>query len=122
MSINATLTAALRPVGPVHADTYEGPEEVYLTFNYNSIPTDYGDDEPSHERFLVQAHLFAPSATTPSPYGGPSKRPYTGPGRHGPAWKTPPIRTANTSSLSVKWSKPWGWSRWRNLRSTAWTP
>ena len=60
MSINATLTAALRPVGPVHADTYEGPEEVYLTFNYNSIPTDYGDDEPSHERFLVQAPLFAP--------------------------------------------------------------
>lgn len=61
MSINSTLKAALDPVAPAEADTYEGGEAVYITFGYTSIPADFGDDEPTHERFLVHVHLFAPT-------------------------------------------------------------
>ncbi len=61
MSINKTLKAALGHVAPVRADAYEGGEEVYITFGYTSIPADFGDDEPSHERFLISVHLFAPT-------------------------------------------------------------
>lgn len=61
MSINSTLKAALAPVAPVEADTYEGDKAVYITFGYNSIPDDFGDDEPAHERFLVTVHLYAPT-------------------------------------------------------------
>lgn len=60
MSINETIKRALDKLAPVRADTYTGAEEVYFTFGYTSIPTDYGDDEPSHERFLLNVHLFAP--------------------------------------------------------------
>lgn len=60
MSINSTLKAALEPVAPAEADVYEGKARVYITFGYSSVPADFGDDEPSHERFLVHAHLFAP--------------------------------------------------------------
>ena len=42
------------------ADAYEGYTKEYLTFGYNSIPADYGDDEPAHERILIQVHYFAP--------------------------------------------------------------
>lgn len=61
MSINSTLKAALNPIAPAEADTYEGKEPVYITFNYNSLPADFGDDEPAHERFFVQVHLWAPT-------------------------------------------------------------
>lgn len=61
MSINSTLKAALAPIAPAEADVYEGKAAVYITFNYNSIPADFGDDEPSHERFLAQVHLWAPA-------------------------------------------------------------
>lgn len=61
MSLNSTLKTALDPVAPVEADTYEGKSAVYITFNYNSLGADYGDDEPDHERFLIQAHLYAPT-------------------------------------------------------------
>ena len=61
MSINATLKAALDPIAPAEADVYEGKAKTYIVFGYNSIPADFGDNEPSHERFLVQVHLFAPA-------------------------------------------------------------
>lgn len=61
MSINSTLKAALDPIAPAEADVYEGGEAVYITFGYNSLGADFGDDSPSHERFLVQVHLYAPS-------------------------------------------------------------
>lgn len=61
MSINETIKGALDKLAPVRADTYTGNEEVYFTFGYTSIPADYGDDEPSHERFLLNIHLFAPT-------------------------------------------------------------
>ena len=61
MSINQTLKSALTPIAPAEADVYEGSEAVYITFEYSSLPDDFGDDEPSHERFLVSVHLYAPN-------------------------------------------------------------
>ena len=61
MSVNSILKATLNPISPAEADVYEGKEAVYITFNYNSLPVDFGDDEPAHERFLVQVHLWAPA-------------------------------------------------------------
>lgn len=60
MSINSTVKAALDPVAPVKADTYEGDEAVYITFGYASIPDGYADDAPEYERYLLSVHLFAP--------------------------------------------------------------
>ena len=61
MSVNATLKAALEAVAPVEADTYEGEIEKYITIAYNTIPVDFADDEPGHERFLLTVTLFAPT-------------------------------------------------------------
>ncbi len=61
MSVNETIVSVLRPIAPVRADTYQGDEEVYITLGYTSIPADFGDDQPAHERFLVSVHLFAPT-------------------------------------------------------------
>lgn len=60
MNINQTLKAALDPIAPTEADDYEGDKAVYITFNYGTIPTNYGDDEPEHERVSIQIHLHAP--------------------------------------------------------------
>lgn len=60
MTLNRMLTAALSPIAPTEADTYEGKKPVYLTFHYNTLPADFGDDMPDCERALVQVHLFAP--------------------------------------------------------------
>lgn len=61
MSVNSLLKAALDPVAPVEADTYEGNRPTYITIGYNSIGEDYADDEAGHERFLISVHLFAPT-------------------------------------------------------------
>ena len=61
MTVNILLKAALEPVAPVEADTYEGTEPTYITFGYISTPTDFGDDEPEHELFSISVHLFAPT-------------------------------------------------------------
>lgn len=61
MSINATLKAALDPIAPVEADTYEGKGEKYITIAYNSLPDNFADDAPEHERFLITVTLFAPT-------------------------------------------------------------
>lgn len=69
MSLNSTLTAALTLIAPTEADAYEGgatasrgqgKREVYITFNYDTIPGDFGDNEPGCERALIQVHLYAP--------------------------------------------------------------
>lgn len=60
MNIDQTLRAALDPIAPAEADAYEGKKAVYITFNYDTIPTNYGDDEPEHERAMIQVHLYAP--------------------------------------------------------------
>ncbi|NBH79155.1 hypothetical protein D3Z52_13480 [Clostridiaceae bacterium] len=61
MTLNRVLTAALAPIAPVEADTYEGRRAAYLTFGYHTIPADYADDEPGNEVALVHVHLFAPA-------------------------------------------------------------
>lgn len=60
MSINSLLKAALDPIAPVEADVYEGNKEIYVTFSYDTIPDDFGDDQPGHERILVHVYLHAP--------------------------------------------------------------
>ena len=60
MSINETLRAVLDPIAPAEADAYEGKKAVYITFNYNTNPINYGDDEPEQERVSIQIHLYAP--------------------------------------------------------------
>ena len=67
MTVNSLLKAALEPVAPVEADTYEGTEPTYITFGYISTPTDFGDDEPEHELFsLAAAGTTWPSYTNAS--------------------------------------------------------
>lgn len=61
MSANAILTSALEKIDPVEADTYEGKRDEYITFGYDSIPADFGDDEAGAERLLVSVHLYAPT-------------------------------------------------------------
>ena len=48
---------------PCRYGIYEGDETTYLTFNMNGIPANFADDEPQHERWLIQLHLFAPFTT-----------------------------------------------------------
>ena len=60
MNINQTLNSALDPRAPAEADANEGKKDDYITFNYDTIPTNYGDDEPEHERVSIQVHLYAP--------------------------------------------------------------
>ncbi len=60
MNINQILKSALDPIAPAEADAYEGKKGVYITFNYDTVPTNYGDDEPEHERVSIQVHLYAP--------------------------------------------------------------
>ena len=60
MSINETLRAVLDTIAPAEADTYEGKKAVYITFNYDTTPINYGDDEPEQERASIQVHLYAP--------------------------------------------------------------
>ena len=61
MSVNSLIKAALDPVAPVEADTYEDTAATYITFGYVSTPADFGDDEPDHEVFSISVHLFAPT-------------------------------------------------------------
>lgn len=89
MSLNSILTAALTPIAPTEADTYEGgatasqaegKREVYITFNYDTLPDDFGDDEPGHERALVQVHLYAPAGRNVLPQRRAVKRALQGAG------------------------------------------
>ena len=65
MSLNAVLMAALSTIAPTMPDEFipddtESSVDTYITFNYNSNPDDFGDDEPGHEVFSIQVHLFCP--------------------------------------------------------------
>lgn len=62
MTINQRIIAAVTPLVPECVATiYEGDEPVYCTFNYNSVPADFADDEAEHEICLIQVHLYAPT-------------------------------------------------------------
>lgn len=62
MSVDSLAYNALSGIAPVQANDYEAEsaEETYITFNYFTTPTDYADDEPEHELYSLQAHLFCP--------------------------------------------------------------
>ena len=74
MTVNSLLKAALEPVAPVEADTYEGTEPTYIAFGYISTPTDFGDDEPEHELFSISVHLFAPTGEDTISVSSPTPR------------------------------------------------
>ena len=62
MTTNEKLIKALSPTGiQVFPDIREDYPEMYYTFNITTIPTDFADDVPWHERVLVQVHLFLPT-------------------------------------------------------------
>lgn len=62
MSLNSRIVKALDGLtpSPAHADTYKGPDALYIVFNITEIPADFGDDDAGHYRALVQVHLYAP--------------------------------------------------------------
>ena len=61
MTVDAKLKSILETFGdPVEAGTYTGQATRYYTFNYSTLPSDFADDTPQHERYHVQVHLFAP--------------------------------------------------------------
>lgn len=61
MSVDAQIKHALSEFGdPVENAVYIGEAERYYVFDYSTIGTDFADDEPGHERYLVHVHLFAP--------------------------------------------------------------
>ena len=61
MTVDEQIKAALDPFGdPVENSIHQGDEKRYYTFNYTTIGTNYGDDGPEHEKYLIQVHFFAP--------------------------------------------------------------
>ena len=61
MSIDALIRSALIGFGdPVENGVSLADVPRYYVFNYTTIPIDFGDDTPQHDRYLVQVHLFAP--------------------------------------------------------------
>ena len=61
MSIEERIVRAMAFTGiPCAHPNYDGEEKAFLTFNLDALPTDFADDGPQHERWLVQLHLFAP--------------------------------------------------------------
>ena len=61
MSVDELLRSTLLAFGdPVENAVYHGKAKRYYTFNYSTVGDDFADDAPGHERYLVQAHFFAP--------------------------------------------------------------
>jgi hypothetical protein len=60
-SIDSRLVDALSVFDlDVERSVYTGQNKKYFVFNYTTIPDDFSDDAPEHERYLIQVHLFAP--------------------------------------------------------------
>lgn len=63
MTVDARIVSALSPFGDdVENAISHSTDRQYYAFNYTTIPTDFADDAPGHERYLVQVHFFAPLA------------------------------------------------------------
>lgn len=61
MSVDSRIKAALSVFGdPVENAVYHGDKERYYVFNYSTSGMDFADDEPGHEKYFVQVHLYAP--------------------------------------------------------------
>lgn len=64
MTVNQRLREALVPLRlPVQASTYvpASPSERYFTFNVSTLGADFADNEPGHERLLLQLHYYCPT-------------------------------------------------------------
>ena len=61
MTVESRLRTILERFGdPVENGVYHGKADRYYTFNVTTQGDNYADDEPQHERYLVQVHLYAP--------------------------------------------------------------
>lgn len=61
MSVASDIIAAVAFTGyPVQQGSYDGVATTYFTLRMDSIPTNYADDRPQHDRWLIQLHFFAP--------------------------------------------------------------
>lgn len=65
MTVEEKIVTALAPFGdPVEKSLlYAAAQDLpprYYTFSCSSFGADFGDDEPGHERWLVNVHFFAP--------------------------------------------------------------
>lgn len=68
MTVNARLKAALEPLNvPMEPGTYTGEAERYITYNYDLVTAQMGDDGPIFYRALVQVHIVAPLGRTVTP-------------------------------------------------------
>ena len=64
MSIGDHIIAAVAFSGlPCAYEVYGGSATTFLTYNMNSVPTNFADDAPQHDRWLIQLHLFAQPTT-----------------------------------------------------------
>jgi hypothetical protein len=61
VSIESKIKTALNSLGyKIYPGNYNGADETYFVFNHNTLPDDFGDNAPRHERALIQVHLFCP--------------------------------------------------------------
>ena len=61
MSVNSLIVSLLAPFGdPVEYGVYNGKLKSYYVFNFTTAGGNFADDEPGHERNLVQVHYFCP--------------------------------------------------------------
>lgn len=61
MTINQRIIAALGHLAPVEPDSFTADgTKTYYTFTYNSFPIAFSNNAPTHEKFMIQVHLFCP--------------------------------------------------------------
>lgn len=61
MSVDEKIVGALATFGyDVANNVSYSKNKTYFAFNYTVIPSDFADDAPQHERYLVQVHFFCP--------------------------------------------------------------
>lgn len=59
--IDDLIINALAPLNlPVKYGVYTGTNSEYITYQYFTIPTAYGNDKPENEIYYVNVHYFAP--------------------------------------------------------------
>lgn len=64
MTVDEIIVATLTPVIPdIASGTYTGGAAEYITFDYYTRPTTFGDDKPEFELYRIQIHLVAPVGT-----------------------------------------------------------
>lgn len=60
-NVDVALKNALSPFGlDLESSIYQGEAKKYISYNYTTVPIDFGDDAPARERYLVQVHIVAP--------------------------------------------------------------